>query len=73
MNPWPLDEVPRPKDGKLTLNLHGTILEGKSISSNTKKDLKGGLMIWRTKMQGRVWGKAQLKNSVLLQKSPNWL
>ncbi len=34
LDPWPLDESPRPKCGKLRLNLHGTILEGKSIGSN---------------------------------------
>jgi hypothetical protein len=39
------------------LNLHGTILEGKSIASNPKKNLKGEILIWRTKMQVKVWGK----------------
>jgi hypothetical protein len=38
--PWPLDEGPRPKWDKLRLNLHGTILEGKSIGSNPKKKKK---------------------------------
>jgi hypothetical protein len=33
----PLDESPRPKSGKLRLNLHGTILEGNSIDSDPKK------------------------------------
>jgi hypothetical protein len=28
---------PRPKSGKLRLNLHATILERKSIGSNSKK------------------------------------
>jgi hypothetical protein len=32
-----LDECPRPKSGKSRLNLHGTILEGKSIGSDPKK------------------------------------
>ncbi len=32
-----LDEGPRPKSGKLRLNPHGTILEGKSIASEPKK------------------------------------
>jgi len=27
LEPWPLDEGPRPKSGKSRLNLHGTILE----------------------------------------------
>jgi hypothetical protein len=40
LDPWPLDESPRPKSGKLGLNLHGTILEGKSIGLNNKKELK---------------------------------
>jgi hypothetical protein len=33
----PLDEGPRPKSGKSRLNLHGTILEGKSIGLDQKK------------------------------------
>ncbi len=32
-----LDEGPRPKSAKSKLNLHGTILEGKSIGLNPKK------------------------------------
>jgi hypothetical protein len=36
LDPWTLDEGPRPKSGKLRLNLHGTILEGKSIGLNPK-------------------------------------
>jgi hypothetical protein len=52
LDPRPLDEGPRPKSGKLMLNLHGTILEGKSIGLDLKgKDLNGERMIWRTKMQ----------------------
>jgi hypothetical protein len=31
---------PRPKSGKLKLNLHGTIVEGKSINLDPKKDVK---------------------------------
>jgi hypothetical protein len=50
----PLKEGPRPKSGKLRLNLHGTILEGKSVGSDPTKDLKRELMSWRTKMQARV-------------------
>jgi hypothetical protein len=34
--PWPLDEGPRPKSGKSRLNLHGTILEAKSIGWDQK-------------------------------------
>ncbi len=53
LDPWPLKEGPQPKIGKLRLNLHGTILEGKSIGLDPpkKKDFQGELMIWRTKMQ----------------------
>jgi len=35
--PWPLDKGPRPKRGKSRLNLHDTILEGKSIGPNQKE------------------------------------
>jgi len=31
LDPWPLKMGPRPKHVKLKANLHGTILEGKSI------------------------------------------
>jgi hypothetical protein len=34
LDPWLLDEGPRPKSGKSRLNLHGTILEENSIGSN---------------------------------------
>jgi len=37
---WPLDKGPRPKSGKSRLNLHGTILEGKSIDIQTQKKNK---------------------------------
>jgi hypothetical protein len=40
LDPWPLDEGPRPKRDKLRLNLHGTILEGKSIGSNPQQQQK---------------------------------
>jgi hypothetical protein len=42
---WPLDEGPRPKSGKSRLNLHGTILEGKSIDLDPQKSLKEELII----------------------------
>jgi hypothetical protein len=63
LDPWPLDEGPKPKSGKSWLNLHGTILEGKSIGSHRKKKKKKKkkrkkkkkssqreLMIWKLKM-----------------------
>jgi hypothetical protein len=40
LDPRPLAEGRRPKSGKLRLNLHGIILEGKSIGSNQKKEKK---------------------------------
>jgi hypothetical protein len=36
----PLDEGPKSKSGTSRLNLHGTILERKSIGSNQKKTKK---------------------------------
>jgi hypothetical protein len=35
-----LDEGAKPKSGKSRLNLHGTILDRKSIGLNKKKELK---------------------------------
>jgi hypothetical protein len=40
LDPWPLDEGPRPKRGKSKLNLQGTILEGTSIGSDHQKKKK---------------------------------
>jgi hypothetical protein len=40
LDPQPLDEGPRPKSDKSRLNLHDTILEGKSIGLNPKKRTK---------------------------------
>ncbi len=55
LDPWPLDEGPQSKSGKLSLNLIDTILEGRSIGLNPKRNFKkkGELMIWRTKMHTR--------------------
>jgi hypothetical protein len=60
---------------KLRLNLHGTcfVLKGKSIGSDQKNSAKKEeLLIWRTKNQVRDQGTVQLKDSILLQISPNW-
>jgi hypothetical protein len=46
LDPWPLDEGRRPKSGKSRLNLHGTILEGKWIGSDQKKELIQVLVIY---------------------------
>ncbi len=59
LDPLPFDEGPRPKSGELRLNIHGTILEGKSIDSDPKKRK---LMISRAKIQTRVQGMVQLKD-----------
>jgi hypothetical protein len=65
LNPWPLDEGPKPKSDKLRLNLHGTIFGRRDqLVQTKKKELKGELMIWRTKMQAKVQGKVQLKDSI---------
>jgi hypothetical protein len=63
LDPQFLDDGPRPKSGELSLNLHGTVLEGRSIGSDPKKEL----MIQRTKMQARVQGMVQLKDSICLK------
>jgi hypothetical protein len=55
----------RVKSGKSRLNLHGTILEGKSNGLDPlEKELKSELMIWRMEMQARLQGKVQLKDSI---------
>jgi hypothetical protein len=36
LDQWPLHEGPRPKSGNSRLNLHGSILERKSINSDKK-------------------------------------
>jgi hypothetical protein len=41
--PRPLDEGPKPKSGKLRLNLHGTCFGGKSIGSEQKTVLQRDL------------------------------
>ncbi len=53
------------KKWQIGLNLFGTIMEGISIGSVFFfKELNGELMIWRTKMQARVQGMVQFKDSV---------
>jgi hypothetical protein len=47
------------------------ILKGKSIGSDPKTVLKGGLLIWRTKNQARDQGTVQLKDSICFKISPN--
>jgi hypothetical protein len=64
--PRHLDEGPRPKSGKLRLNLHGTCFGGKinQLVRTNKTVLKGELLIWRTKSQARDQGTVQLKDSI---------
>ncbi len=69
LDPWPFDEGPRPKSGKLRLNLHGTILEGNSISSGWKREFKGEIMIGRTKMQARSKAGSNLRIQFASNKS----
>jgi len=64
LDPHLLNEGARPRIGKSSLHLHGSIWEGKSIGSDQKRELKGEFMIWRTKMQVRVQGKVQIKDSI---------
>jgi hypothetical protein len=71
LDPRLLNEGARPRTGKSSLHLHGSILEGKSIGSHQKMELKGKFMIWRIEMQaGPRQGPNQGFN--LLQMSPNW-
>jgi hypothetical protein len=53
----------RIEDQKVADQDQTSILEAKSISLNTKKR-NGELTIWRTKMQARVQGRVQLKDSI---------
>jgi hypothetical protein len=69
LDPWPLDEGPRPKSGKLRLNLHGTISEGKSIGLGQKRKFKGEIMIWRTKIQARSKARSNLRVQFASNKS----
>ncbi len=50
LDPRPLNEDPRPIEAKLRWHQHGTILEGNSIGPDQKMELKGELMVWRTKI-----------------------
>ncbi len=59
-----MDEGPTPKSGKSRLNLHGRILERKSVNSDFKKELKGELMIRSTNTQARMHGGVLLEDSI---------
>ncbi len=41
-------------------------------SKEKKRATKGELMMWRTKMQVRVQGRVQFKDSICFKWSPNW-
>jgi hypothetical protein len=61
--PWPLDEGPRQKSGKLRL-IWLLFWREKSIGLDQKTVLKGELLIWRTKNQARDPGTLQLEDSI---------
>jgi len=48
--PRPLDKDKGLRQIKLWFSLHGIILEGKPISLDQKKELKGELIVWKTKV-----------------------
>ncbi len=48
------------------------VLKGKSTGSDQKRVLKEELLNWRTKKKAKHQGRVQLKDSILLQMSPNW-
>ena len=45
----PIDEVPRPRRGKVRCLLRGIVLKG----TTKEMKLRGGLMIWRNILEGR--------------------
>jgi hypothetical protein len=63
--PSPSDKGPRPKSGKLRLNLRGTLFWRENQLVQTKKTmLKGELLIWKTKSHAKDQFKVQLKDSI---------
>jgi hypothetical protein len=68
INSRTLDKGPRSKSGKLRLSLHVTILEGKSIGSNSRKELK-----WRAHdLKNPYPSQGPTQGFSLLQRSLNW-
>jgi hypothetical protein len=60
LDPQPLDEGARLKSDKSRLNLHDTILEGKSIGLNPqKKRAKNQDLKMQARIQGRVNSRVQ--------------
>jgi hypothetical protein len=53
------------KNWEIELNM-ALVLEGKSISSDQKTVLKGELLIWRSKNEGKDPGTLSLKDSICL-------
>jgi hypothetical protein len=72
LDPWHLDEGPISKSNKLRLNLHGTILEGKSIGLNPPKKNTLKKRAHDLKNQDASQVRCLIKDSILLQMSPNW-
>jgi hypothetical protein len=71
--PRPLDKGPRPKSGKLRLNLHATCWRENQLVQTQKTVLKGELLIWRTKNQARDQGTVQFKDSICVKLDPRKL
>jgi len=61
LDPWPLDEGPRPKSGKSRLNLDGTIFEGKSIGPNHLKKGANKDSSWFEEPRCKLRSKARSK------------
>jgi hypothetical protein len=64
LDPWSLDEGPRPKEWQIMDKPTWHHFEGKSLGSTQNKSSKWELIIWRHKVQTRVQGKVQLKGSI---------
>ncbi len=50
----------------------GSFWKGNHLVQTQKWELKGELMVWRTKMEARVQGCDPAQGFNLLQFSPNW-
>jgi len=61
-----LDGGPRPKSGKLRLDLQGTCFGGKInwFGPEENSAERRELLIWRTKNQAKDQGRVQLKDSI---------
>jgi hypothetical protein len=62
--PKPLDEGPKPKSGKLRLNLHGTCFGGKINWLGPENNAKRIALDLENNNQARDQGTIQLKDSI---------